>query len=48
MYKLQGLLGNKLECFEGLGSFEKASFVLNSELCKDDFSTMLDLVEEEG
>ena len=46
MCKLQELLGDRFEHFEGLDSFEKASFVLGSELWKDDFSSMLDLVKD--
>ena len=50
VYKLQGFLGNILECFEGLGSFERASFVLDSELwlLGDDFSTMLILLKRKA
>ena len=44
--KLQELLGDGFENFESLDSFEKASFVLGSELWEDDFSSMLDLVKE--
>ena len=36
--KLQELLGDGFEHFESLDSFEKASFVLDSELWEDDFS----------
>ena len=32
--------------FESLESFEKASFVLGSELWEDDFTSMLDLVKD--
>ena len=32
-----------LENFESLNSFEKASFVLGSELWEDNFNSMLDL-----
>ena len=31
-------------CFESLDSFEKASFVLGSELWEDDFSYMFNLL----
>ena len=41
--KLQELLGDRFEHFDSLDSFEKASFVLGSELWEDDFSSMLDL-----
>ena len=44
--KLQELLGDGFEHFESLDSFEKASFVLGSELWEDDFSSMLDLVKD--
>ena len=44
--KLQELLGDGFENFESLDSFEKASFVLGSELWEDDFSSMLDLVKD--
>ena len=46
MCKLQELLGERFEHFESLDSFEKASFVLGSELWVDDFSSMLDLVKD--
>ena len=46
MCKLQELLGDRYEQFESLDSFEKASFVLGSELWEDDFSCMLDLVKD--
>ena len=42
--KLQELLGDRFEHFDSLDSFEKASFVLGSELWEDDFNSMLDLV----
>ena len=45
MCKLQELLGNRFECLESLGSFEKASFVSGSELWEDNFSPPLDLVQ---
>ena len=44
--KLQELLGDGCEHFESLDSFEKASFVLGSELWEDDFSSMLDLAKD--
>ena len=44
--KLQELLGDRFEHFESLDSFEKASFVLGSELWEDDFRSMLDLVKD--
>ena len=44
--KLQELLGDRYEHFDSLDSFEKASFVLGSELWEDDFSSMLDLVKD--
>ena len=44
--KLQELLGDGFEHFDSLDSFEKASFVLGSELWEDDFSSMLDLVKD--
>ena len=44
--KLQELFGDRFEHFESLNSFEKASFVLGSELWEDDFSSMLDLVKD--
>ena len=44
--KLQELLGDRFEHFESLDSFEKASFVLGSELWEDDFSSMLNLVKD--
>ena len=44
--KLQELLRDGCEHFESLDSFEKASFVLGSELWEDDFSSMLDLVKD--
>ena len=44
--KLQELLGDRFEHFECLDSFEKASFVLGSELWEDGFSSMLDLVKD--
>ena len=44
--KLQELLGDGFEHFESLDSFEKASFVLGSELWEDHFSSMLDLVKD--
>ena len=31
--QLQELFGDGFECFESLSSFEKAAFVLGSELC---------------
>ena len=43
---LQELLGDRFEHFQSLDSFEKASFVLGSELWEDDFSSMLDLVKD--
>ena len=46
MCKLQELLGDRFEHFVSLDSFEKASFVLGSELWEDDFSSMLDLVND--
>ena len=46
MCKLQKVLGDRFEHFESLDSFEKASFVLGSELWEDDFSSMLDLVKD--
>ena len=46
MCKLQELLGDRIEHFESLDSFEKASFVLGSELWEDDISSMLDLVKD--
>ena len=46
MAKLQELLGDGFEHFESLDSFEKASFVLGSELWENDFSSMLDLVKD--
>ena len=45
MGKLQELLGDRFERFESLDSFEKASFVLGSDLRDDDFSSLLDLVK---
>ena len=42
--KLQELLGDGFEHFESLDSFEKASFVLGSELWEDDFSSILDIL----
>ena len=42
---MQELLGDRFQHFESLDSFEKASFVLGSELWEDDFSFMLDLVK---
>ena len=39
--KLQELLGDRFEHFDSLDSFEKASFVLGSELWEDDFSSLL-------
>ena len=44
--KLQELLGDRFEHFDSLDSFEKASFVLGSELWENDFSSMLDLVKD--
>ena len=44
MHKLQEFLGDEFEQFESLGSVEKTSFVLHSELWEDDFSSMLDLL----
>ena len=46
MCKLQELLGDQFEHFENLDSFEKASFVLSSELWEDDFSSILHLVKD--
>ena len=46
MCKLQVLLRDRFEDFESLDNFEKASFVLDSELGEDDFSSMLDLVKD--
>ena len=46
LFKLQELLGDRFEHFESLDSFEKASFVLGSELWEDDFSSLLDLVKD--
>ena len=46
MCKLQELLGDEFEHFESLDSFEKASFVLGSEMWEDDFSSRLDLVKD--
>ena len=46
MCKLQELLGDRFEHFESLDSFQKASFVLGSELWEDDFSSMLGLVKD--
>ena len=40
MCKLQKLLGDGFEHFESLDSFEKASFVLGSELWEDVFSSI--------
>ena len=34
------------EHFESLDSFEKAPFVLDSEVWEDDFSSMLDLIKD--
>ena len=45
MCKLQELLGDGFEYFESLDSFEKASFVLGSELWENDFSSMPDLIK---
>ena len=45
MCKLQELLGGGYKCFESLNSFERASFVLGSELWEGEFSSMLDLVK---
>ena len=44
--KLQELLGDRFEHFESLDSFEKASFVLGSEVWEDIFSSMLDCVKD--
>ena len=46
MCKLQVLLGDRFEHFGSLDSFEKASFVLGSELWENDFSSMLHLVKD--
>ena len=46
MCKLQELLRDRFEHFESLDSFERASFVLGSDLCEDDFSSMLDHVKD--
>ena len=46
MCKLQELLGDRFKHFESLDSFDKASFVLGSELWEDDFSSMLDLAKD--
>ena len=46
MCKLQELLGDRFEHFESPDRFEKASFVLGSELWEDDLSSMLDLVKD--
>ena len=42
---LQETLGDEFEHFQSLGSFEKASFVLGSELWENKYGTMLDLVK---
>ena len=42
---LQGMLGDEFEQFQSLGSFEKASFVLGSELLENKCGYMLDLVK---
>ena len=46
MCKLQELFEDRFEHFESLDGFEKASFVLSSELWEDEFSSMLDLVKD--
>ena len=46
MCKLQELLGDRFEHFKSLDSFEKASFVLGSELWEDGFSSMLHLIKD--
>ena len=42
---LQETLGDEFEHFQALGSFEKASFVLGSELWENRYGSMLDLVK---
>ena len=42
---LQETLGDEFEHFQALGSFEKASFVLGSELWENKYGSMLDLVK---
>ena len=44
MCKWKELLGDEFEHFQSLDSFEKASFVLGSEMWEDDFSPMLTLL----
>ena len=46
MCKLQELLRDRFEHFERLDNFEKESFVLGSEMWEDDYSSMLELVED--
>ena len=46
IHKLQELLADGFEHFESLDSFEKAIFVLGSELWEDDFRFMLDLLND--
>ena len=36
------MLGDEFEHFQALGSFEKASFVLGSELWENKYGSMLD------